>query len=85
MNVTKIQKVNNLPRTISLETPVGNDKEGGKIATLGDLLPAREKQPEDVLHSLQLRSELDLLLTLALEAGGARRRALAVRPRRRQL
>ena len=67
VNVTKIQKVNNLPRTISLETPVGNDKEGGKIATLGDLLPAREKQPEDVLHSLQLRSELDLLLTLALE------------------
>jgi RNA polymerase primary sigma factor len=60
-------QVSFLPSTISLETPVGADKEGGKITTLGELLPAREKSPEAVLHSAQLRSELELLLSLACQ------------------
>jgi len=67
VNVTKIQKVHHLPNTISLETPIGKDKDGGTITTLGELLPAREKSPESLLQSAQLRAELDLLLTLALQ------------------
>ena len=30
VNVTKVEGVNNLPQTVSLDTPVGNDKEGVK-------------------------------------------------------
>ena len=67
VNVTKIQKLTFLPSTISLETPVGRDKEGGKVATLADVLAAPHKSPEDIMLSTQLRSELELLLTLACE------------------
>lgn len=68
VNVTKVEGVNNLPQTVSLDTPVGNDKEGGKIATLGDIIPdERGKTPEELLESAQLRAELDLLFQLALQ------------------
>ena len=66
VNVTKITKVANLPSTISLETPVGQDRDGGSITTLGELLPAKEARADELLLSAQLRTELDLLLTLAL-------------------
>ena len=36
------------------------------MTTLGELLPAREKTPEDLLSTAHLRTELDLLLNLAL-------------------
>ena len=66
VNVTKVSKVAYLPTTVSLDTPVGQDRDGGAFRTLGDLLPAKEKMPEDILHAAHLRTELDLLLTLAL-------------------
>jgi DNA-directed RNA polymerase sigma subunit (sigma70/sigma32) len=66
VNVTRVQQMAFLPATVSLETPVGQDKEGGSIATLGDLIPARTTPAEDVIQQAQLRSELDLLLQLAL-------------------
>ena len=65
-NVTRVQQMAFLPTTISLETPVGQDKEGGSIATLGEIIPARSTPAEDVIQQAQLRSELDLLLQLAL-------------------
>ena len=64
----KIESVAQLPTTISLDTPVGQDKEGGSITTLGELLPAPEQPAESLLESAQLRAELDLLLTLALHS-----------------
>lgn len=69
VNVTKVSKIAFLPSTISLETPIGRgEREGGRVTTLGEILPDKGKSPEDVLNSLQLRTELDLLLTLALQS-----------------
>ena len=79
----KIESVAQPPTTISLDTPVGQDKEGGSITTLGELLPAPEQPAESLLESAQLRAELDLLLTLALHSR-ERDAAPALRPRRRQ-
>ena len=64
----KVERMSDLPSTISLDTPVGQDRDGGSITTLGELLPAKEKTAEDLLGSAQLRAELDLLLTLALHS-----------------
>ena len=66
VNVTKVEKIQHLPFTMSLDTPVGNDKEGGKISTLADIIPASAPTSADLLQSAQLRAELDLLLRLAL-------------------
>ena len=68
VNVTKIQKVNSLPSTISLDTPVGIDKESSRPATLADIVPSDEPSAEEVMQSTQLRSELELLLNLALSS-----------------
>jgi RNA polymerase sigma factor (sigma-70 family) len=68
VNVSRVEKVAHLPSTISLETPTGSDSQGGTISTLGEMVPDRETQsPEELLQSSQLRSELDLLLQLALQ------------------
>jgi len=67
VNVTRVQKMSSLPSTISLETPVGHDKDGKSITTLGEILPAPNVAPEEVIQAAQLRAELDLLLQLALK------------------
>ena len=66
VNVSKVEKVSHLPLTVSLDTPVGDSKEGGKITTLGELVPSKGPSAEELLQSAQLRAELDLLLRLAL-------------------
>ena len=67
VNVTKVQKVAYLPYTVSLDTPLPNGKiTDGKVTTLGDLIPDHKNNPEAMMESVQLRAELDLLLTLAL-------------------
>ena len=37
------------------------------ITTLAELIPSSKPSPEDLVQSVQLRTELDLLLTLALK------------------
>lgn len=67
VNATRVEKMNHLPTTISLETPVGQDKEGGTITTLGELIPSSTPAPDELVQAAQLRAELDLLLQLALK------------------
>jgi RNA polymerase primary sigma factor len=67
VNVTRVRRTDALPSTISLETPIGQDKDGGAIATLGDTLPTQGPSPDEVIFNSQLRTELDLLLNLALK------------------
>ena len=67
VNVTKVARMAHLPTTISLETPVGRDKDGAALSTLGDTLPSKQATADELLVSSQLRAELELLLSLALQ------------------